>query len=305
VLTNLLLSVVFFAAAFSVISIAAFVVTAQRVVSWSEIFFSDGFIIAIALLPVIHAPVTRRFLYVSAVLCFMALLTAQTRSIWISTLLSFLAYGFLFLIKSRTVRIKQVVRIASIVLSVILVTHVLVRVTVNLDLPGYVAGRMFHTTHDEFRNAGSSMGYRIYESYMVWRNRTVLGHGSGARIHLLFTQRLPLKFIDWWGIHSGYFDMLHKYGFLGLALYGGIILLVLKRAISMMRSRKRAVFTFGIIVFLTVMNHSVISATSQYIFKENVMIYLVLCIGIVERYRPPRPRKKFQKALIDPARETA
>jgi hypothetical protein len=131
------------------------------------------------------------------------------------------------------------------------------------------------------------MGYRIYESYMVWRNKTLFGHGSGARILLLFTQWYPPRFIKWWAIHSGYFDLLHKYGFIGLGLYISIILLMLKRGMFLMRTRKRITQTFGTIVFLTLLNHAAVSITSQCFFRENVMIYIVLLIGIVEYYGRP------------------
>jgi hypothetical protein len=288
-LTSLLISIVFFASVFSVISIVVFIATAERVVSWSEIFFSDGFIIALVLLPLIHEPRIKRCLFVAAALCFMALLTAQTRSIWISTTMSSLLYCCIFLIKNKTIRIMKMVRMISVVFLVFLFTHVLLLCTVNLDLPTYVSSRLFHRTNDEYSNAGTSMGYRIYESYMVWRNKTLVGHGSGARIHLLFTQTFPPKFINWWCIHSGYFDLLHKYGFIGLGLYIGILVLILKRAVSLMRAQKRITRTFGTIVFLTLLNHCVISITSQYFFKENVMMYIVVLIGIVERYRQHRP----------------
>jgi hypothetical protein len=55
------------------------------------------------------------------------------------------------------------------------------------------------------------------------------------------------------------------------------------------QQQKRFTRTFGTIIFLTLLNHCVVSITSQYFFKENVMMYIVLLIGIVERYRQHKP----------------
>jgi hypothetical protein len=298
-----LLGIVLFTAVFSVICIIAFVITTKRVITWSEIYFSDGLIIAIVLMPVIIDRRIRRFLAISAALCFMALLTAQTRGLWLTTTFSLLLYGLVQIRRSKNIEMAKIAKVVSVVLLVVVATHVLLLLTVNLDLVTFITKRLFFQSHNKLLDPANSMGYRIYESYMIWRNKTVFGHGSGARIHLFFTQMDHPKFMDWWSIHSGFFDLLHKFGFVGLGLYVIIFIISIRKSVTLLHSPKKIIQTLGTVAFICLLNHFFISITSEYFFKENVMIYMVILIGMVETYT--RTSFRLSSAVSTYSKESA
>jgi hypothetical protein len=294
-LFRILLSVVFFSTIFAVIAIGVFSVTGNRVICWSEIFFSDSFFIAIILMPVIANRRMKAFCGACAVLCFAGLLTAQTRSIWISTGVLSAAYGLMAVVRNKYFQFGRALKVLALSVVVVIAIQMILLVTIKLDLRTYVLSRLSNdTSSSSLVNAGSSLGFRIYESYMVWRERSLFGHGAGARIFLYNTTKVPFKFMGYWCIDTGYFELLHKYGFVGLGLYCGIILFTLIRASTLMRSRKRITQTLGAIAFFTLLNNAIISIASGYVFRENVMIYMVVLIGLVEFYKPTSKKQAAQ-----------
>ena len=48
----------------------------------------------------------------------------------------------------------------------------------------------------------------------------------------------------------------------------------------------------GFAVLITLCNHCLVSITSGYLIRENVMLYMVLLVGMAERYLPRAVRKK-------------
>jgi O-antigen ligase len=169
-----------------------------------------------------------------------------------------------------------------------------------VSLVGFIKGRFTVEGFEEIVNPWSSMGYRIHEAWAVWDERTLLGHGPGAPIHLFFTQLKIDKFIDWWAIHSGYFEYLHKFGFVGLGIilwmFGSYYFL----ARRMTKSSSRAVAAFGGIISAVLMNTAIVSITSGYFFRHGVIVW-VLLFFIAERLRPRLDaQRKKTKALRRP-----
>jgi O-antigen ligase len=164
--------------------------------------------------------------------------------------------------------------------------EILLRVSTGKGLEGYLLDRLTAHQAGELVNPWSSLGYRIHESLAVWEKRTWFGHGSGARLYLFFTQLGMSKYINWWSIHSEYFEMLHKYGFVGLGIFLWFLGAVLIRARRLAMQGARFPSAIGFVALITLVNHCVVSITSGFLVRENVMLYMAMIVGMVEYYLP-------------------
>jgi hypothetical protein len=156
--------------------------------------------------------------------------------------------------------------------------------TINSDITTLVTKRMTDFKKKEIINPLSSMGYRMYESYSVWTKRTFWGHGTGAYLYLIQTMYPDKKFMHWWSIHCEYMEVLHKWGFAGLALYGLFLAVFLFKSLRLLFSKKQFIATIGAVTTLTVLNTAVISITSGYMFRVNMLMWDVLMVCLVVYY---------------------
>ena len=170
------------------------------------------------------------------------------------------------------------------------------RLSIGMGLFDFIRMRTTSFSPQELVDPASSLGYRITESLVVWEKRSWFGHGSGAPDYLYFTQLGNSKFINWWSIHSEYFELLHKYGFVGMGLFMWFLLVLMIRALRMAFHAKAFVSAMGFLVLTTVINHALVSITSGYLIRENVMLYLVLMVGIVERFHPRTRASRLRAA---------
>jgi O-antigen ligase len=228
----------------------------------------------------------RNLLYVCLPICLIGLLATQTRGLWLSAIISFALYICIRLFKSRTLRLAHLLKSGLAILLLVAIAEVILRISAGVGFLHFVQTRLMAHESNELINPYSSLGYRIHESLVVWEKRTWFGHGSGARLYIFFTQMGMSKFINWWSIHSEYFEILHKYGFLGLGIFMTFILGLLLRAYRIAVHGKAFTSGLGFLVFTTLTNHCLVSITSGYLVRENVMLYMVLLVGIVERYYP-------------------
>jgi hypothetical protein len=141
------------------------------------------------------------------------------------------------------------------------------------------------TDNTELINPFSSLGYRIYESVSVWLKRSLWGHGTGAYLYLFQTQMGRMKFLYWQSIHCEYMEILHKWGFFGLGLYFVFIATYLFQSFKLFISKKKFVSLIGAIAFLTFSNTLIISVTSGYMFRVNMLMWVNLMIGVIVNYR--------------------
>jgi hypothetical protein len=145
----------------------------------------------------------------------------------------------------------------------------------------------------ELADPFSSMGYRLHESWAIWDQRTFFGHGTGATLRLYFTQLGLSQFYDWWSIHSGYFEILHKYGFLGLGIFTWMYVAFLIRAKRHLASPDKFTQIFGGVLFAVLVNHAVVSITTGYFLRWAVLLWIILFFASEKllRLKPPSPLK--------------
>lgn len=291
---RILLAIVAYTTLHSVIELAGFFATGNRLLTWNEIYFSDTVLLIPILLTLNPEKRTRTFLHICLAICLLGLLATQTRGLWLSTLITFLLYGGLRLAKSRTLKIGAVARGVQAALAMLIAGEIILRLSLGVGVLEFIQTRMMAHSNNELINPYSSLGYRIHESLVVWEKRTLFGHGSGARLYLYFTQMGMSEFVNWWSIHSEYFEILHKYGFVGLGIFMIFIISLIRRAYRMAMHGKTFPSAMGFLVFSILINHCLVSITSGYLIRENIMLLMVLMVGIVERYYPrvfPEPSK--------------
>jgi hypothetical protein len=298
---RLLLAIVVFTTVHSLTLLVGFFATHIRPLTWNEIYLADAVLIIPILLTLNPEKRVRILLYVCLPICLVGLLATQTRGLWLSSLIAFIIYAGVRLAKARTLKVGALLKSAQAILALVVLAEVLLRLSVGSGVIDFVQTRLFQHSNNEFINPFSSLGYRIHESLVVWEKRTWFGHGSGARLYLFFTQLGLSKFINWWSIHSEYFEILHKYGFIGLGIFMTFIMSLMWRAYRIAMRGKAFPSAMGFLVFTTLINHCLVSITSGYLIRENVMIFLVVLIGIVERYHP----RVFPSAEARPAPEPA
>jgi hypothetical protein len=283
---RLLLFFVSYSALHSCVILLEFIRSGERPVTWNEVFLADGVLMAVALLPIARDRLDKRLLYGSLILCAFGLLATQTRGLWLSTLVSLGVYFAVRMGKSGSLKPASLLKWCFGLLLTLAIGEILLRISVGMSMVSFIHARLTAVRPQELIDPSSSLGYRIHESLVVWGKRSFFGHGSGARLYLYFTQLGLSKFINWWSIHSEYFELLHKYGFFGLGLFMWFIVSMLRRSLRIARSEQAFVSAMGFIVLTTVLNHCVVSITSGYLIRENVMLWLVLMVGIAERYYP-------------------
>jgi O-antigen ligase len=281
----LLLAILVFTAAHAVVVLTDFVATGARVVTWNEVFFADGVLIAPILLGLDLTRATRRILVACLALCLLGLIAAQTRGLWLSVIVSFALYMAMRMRHSRRFGVGALLNRLPLILLLLAAIELILRFSSGKGAADFLMNRLSASQSNELVDPWSSLGYRIHESLVVWEKRTWFGHGSGARLYIFFTQLGMSKFINWWSIHSEYFEILHKYGFAGLGLFLWFLAATLRRAWKVAMSGSRYPSAIGYVAVITLVNHGVVSITSGYLVRENVMLYMVLVVAMVERYR--------------------
>jgi hypothetical protein len=285
-LFHLLCGILAFTSLHAVIVLAEFLIAGGRVITWNEVFFADGVLLVPILLGLDLSKRIRGFLFASLVLCLMGLLACETRGLWISAAASFLVYASLRIRKAGFIGFDGLRKLLPALVLLVVSAEAILRLSSGTGLGGFILNRLTAHSANELVNPWSSLGYRIHESLVVWQKRTWFGHGSGARLYLFFTQLGMSKFINWWSIHSEYFETLHKYGFIGLGLLVWFLAATLRRALRLALRSARYPSTIGFAVLITLLNHCLVSITSGYLIRENVMLYMVVLVCMVERYLP-------------------
>jgi hypothetical protein len=283
---RILIAFVVFTALHSLVLLFGFFANSARVVSWNEVFLADAVLMIPILLSLNPERRTRNLLFVCLPICMIGLLATQTRGLWLSSIISYSVYIGIRLVKTKTLNIRSLLKSAQVALGLFVVAEIIFRITIGVGLLEFVQNRLMAHSNNELVNPYSSLGYRLHESMVVWEKRSWFGHGSGARLYLFFTQMGMSKFINWWSIHSEYFEILHKYGFIGLGIFMWFILSLIRRSFRIAIHGKAFPSAMGYLALTTLLNHCLVSITSGYLIRENVMLYMVLMVGIVERYYP-------------------
>jgi len=111
--------------------------------------------------------------------------------------------------------------------------------------------------------------------------------------------------MKWWSIHSEYFEILHKWGFVGLGLYLWFLYKFFPGNHSKSCNRKKKfVSSLGAIAFLSLLNTSIISLSSGYFGRVNMIFYDILLIGIVVNYYVLGHRQKNLRRFTEDAGTT-
>jgi O-antigen ligase len=282
---RILILFVILAAGHSLVVLVQFLIDGRRIVSWNEVIIADAVLMSVALLPVARGARLRLVLVAALAVNSVGLIATQTRGLWGSVLISLAAYAAVKMMRGGF-NPRAVLKGTQAVLLMAILAEAVTRLSVGIGLLEFISMRAMAFSPGELVDPYSSLGYRIHESLVVWEKRSLFGHGSGARLYLFFTQLQINGFLDWWSIHSEYFEILHKYGFVGLGLFLWFLLALARRALSLSLSRRTLPSALGLVAMATVLNHSLVSITSGYLIRENVMLWLVLMVGIVDRYQP-------------------
>lgn len=277
---SIFMCVILFATLYSAENIVLFAITRQRIIGWNEIFISDAVIISFIMLLFVKKNQARMLLFACFFISVFGLLTTQTRGLWLSTVLSLIVY---FLFVFRKLKLSLFFKYLLIGIPVLFAINYLLQFF-GFRITDIIAHRMMAFSSDELINPFSSLGYRIYESYVVLKNMTIFGHGSGATLYLFFTQTAEPKFMYWWSIHSQYFEFLHKFGIIGLSIWIVLIVKILFSAKVLINNSNSFTKTIGFIIYLVILNHSFVSITSSYLFKENVSFFIAVLIGLTQYY---------------------
>lgn len=286
-LVLLLLGMVTLTSAHSALCVLEFLLRGGRIGTWNEIYLADALLLATVLFTLPQLQKWRRVLGFCLVLCFLGLLVTETRGVWMGAALSLLLYATIQVAGSNRTRLVRIGKVLATIVLLFVAASFLLRLTINYDITARVRDRFAQGgSVSELINPYSSLGYRLHESYAVWEQRSWFGHGTGARLHLFFTQMGKSEMMDWWAIHSEYFEILHKYGFVGLALFLLLLGMMAWRALRLALMKKSVHSAMGFSVLLSLANHAVASITSGYIIREHVAIYLVVLIVILERFYP-------------------
>lgn len=285
-LYRVLLAFILFSSGHALVTLLKFLGDGFRPITWNEVFLADAILMIVALLPITRNPAARRLLFLALPISVLGLLATQTRGLWGSTLAALLFYVALRMTKARVISFAKMFKTLQVILVFLVLSEALMRLSIGMGLFEFIHMRTTSFAPQELVDPGSSLGYRIHESLVVWEKRSWFGHGSGARVYLYFTQLGNSKFINWWSIHSEYFELLHKYGFVGLGLFMWFLAALMIRARRMAFHGNAFVSAMGFLVLTTILNHALVSVTSGYLIRENVMLYLVLMVGIVERFHP-------------------
>jgi O-antigen ligase len=280
-LIKIFIVIILFSALYALICVFDYFNNFERISTWNEVFFGVSIPIGIILLNFIKEKKIRLAIIVSIIINFLGLLVTQTRGIWLSTLISIILYLF---ISIKGTRVSKLIKNSVIIGMSIFTLLIILELTLNLNVAHYVTERLSERQKYELINPYSSMGFRVYESYMVYKHRSLFGHGSGARLYMFH----PLRgmWINWWYFHSEYFEMLHKYGYVGVVLLLIIIVLTLSRSFKMFIHPKKTIRTLGAISFCSLLSISIFSVTSGYLSRPNVMFLLLLIYGCTEKYYP-------------------
>lgn len=270
----LLMAIVVFSGLHSIWLLGEFLVTGERAQSWNEIFVSDAIIIALVLLGTRQSTFIKRILIICLALCFLGLLATQSRGVWISTAVALVAYAAQMLLRRKGRALIKRNLVPIVVLAVMIFAGF--QIMTGMEIQDFVKTRMSMMEPAELVNPYTSIGYRIHESWAVWDQRTWLGHGPGATIYLFFTQLRYNKFMEWWAIHSGYFEILHKYGFVGLGLLFLMFGSLFVQGWRMAKARATPVRAVGSIIMLLLINHAVVSITSGYFLRPHVVVLWAL-----------------------------
>lgn len=272
----ILMVIILSSAIFGMIINFSYFTSPNRKLTWNEPFFADALILSIILLLFLKNNVAKKILIVCIVVCFFAMIFTQTRSIW----LSFTVCLILFFIAKLVINFKKFSRI-FLKISIALLVLVGLQGFFNNQLTGLITNRLSDFKIEELINPTSSTGYRIYESYMVIQKASMFGYGSGARIHLVDTIG-NTKWHHWWSIHNEYIEILHKYGFIGLGLFLLLLSIFFFKSIVLVFHRNSTLQTIGLITFLVMLQHCIISITSGYLIRDNIVPFLALLFALVE-----------------------
>jgi O-antigen ligase len=274
----------------SLLVIGEFMITRGRVLTLNEIFISDAVIISLLFLRLPLRTRTIWLLRLALAVFLLALLIVQTRGVWASTAAALMLFYFLDFFQNKNFRVASLLRRAAITAVLFGIADVAVRILSGNSVVGFIKNRLAQGDMKELVDPYSSTGYRLHESWAVWTERTNFGHGPGASLHLFFTLSGKGGFTDWWAIHSGYFEILHKLGFVGLGivfwLFGSYYFLGRR----MTKSPSRTVSVFGAILSTVIVNHAVVSISSGYMFRHGVLMWILLFF-IAERLRTPKKRQ--------------
>ena len=276
--------------------IITYLLTNDRVLTWHETFFADALLMSIILFFYLKSIKIKIILGTVAVICFFAMIFTQTRSIWLASAICGVLIVPLQLLKGfKWSSVLKFIKIISFVVILLISVEGIFKV----GLVNLVTNRFKDFSMYELINPASSTGYRVYESYMVLRSSTLWGHGSGARIHLVKTQGKKIKWHYWWSIHCEYFEILHKYGYVGLGIFLIFLAIYFCRASLLIVHSKKVIRIIGLICFIVMLQHCIISITSGYIIRDDITSFLAFMICLLEvgwlmrkNYRFKRNSKK-------------
>jgi hypothetical protein len=272
----IILTIVLSSAIYGAVINCSYFTSPDRKLTWNETFFADAIILSIILIQYLKNVKIKKILVVSTIICFLSMIFTQTRSIWLSCMVCCSIFFVVKLFKNFKKFGKLFLRISFVFIILIGAQEVF-----NNKVTSLITKRMTDFKVEELINPASSTGYRIYESYMVIRNASWFGHGSGARLHLVDTPG-KMKWHYWWSIHDEYLEILHKYGFFGLGIFLLLLSVYIYKAVILAFHRNSTLQTIGLITLLIMLQHCIISITSGYLIRDNIVPFIALLISLVE-----------------------
>lgn len=293
-------AVIAFCSLHAIMLCVQFALNGYRPVTWAGIFMVTSIFFCAEMLRMSFSKRTRRLLLLGLGLCILGVLITQTRGLWLASMVGFAYFFTNLLFRSGKSAFRILLRLVLIGIAAAILVNLSFLLVTGKSILELVIDRLNFFSAIELIDPYSSMGYRLHESWAVWDERTWFGHGPGATLNLFFTQMDKSDYLDWWSIHSGYFEILHKYGFVGLILMGWMWLGLFGAAWKVSRNGDAASRAGGMAVQLMLLNHAVYSITSNEFNRPNSPVMWLLAFYFVAKLRRPAPKGERSRSGAGP-----
>lgn len=251
-------------------------VSGVRLITWNEPIFGYGMVIAAGSFSLVRDKAMRVFLVTAGILSFVGLLATQTRAAWAAGVAGLLLC-LLLQIRLKTLFTRVLPGFVA-ALFFLFASITLLRV-IGFDMIRFMAVRLTQISSEELVSPNASLGFRIYEALNVLKDVSLFGHGAGARLFIYIPWANINRFVKWWYIHSEYFEVLHKYGILGLFTLLVFFSIAVFRSVVLSFSSSRGKRAIGRVSSGVIVTTMLLSVTSGYLTRPNTLLILVAVIA--------------------------
>ena len=241
----------------------------------TDIYYQIAILTVIGL--ILFSGLPRRKLLLSAIAPAVALAMSLTRGYWLG-----LGIGLLVMFLLLSSKRQKTFMLAGAYFFCVLFIIFIFSGGLFRDIGTVVISRIFSL--GQFKTDPSA-AFRFLEINRVlgeFPKHPILGRGLGATLRITSPFNI-FKTIEWWSIHNGYIEILHKLGILGLASYLALSFSFFRAGILAFRKTNEP-YLKGTVAGVIASFASILitSFTSGVIFRVDTAVYIGIIFGIVE-----------------------